>query len=118
MKKFLLRSLFSILICLFLVNISPEVFSQDNSDDQAQLEENTSQGQELDDAPAGLDEILDEKGLYGELDNSYAAAICSMLDSISTIRQSDKDAIRQCLGDWAQRLNETTSLMQAVHVKP
>ena len=60
MKKFLLRSLFSILICLFLVNLSPEVFSQDKSDNQAQFEENISQGQELDDAPAGLDEIIDE----------------------------------------------------------
>lgn len=46
-----------------------------------------------------VDEILDEKGLYGELDKSYAAAICRTLDSVSTIRKSDTDAIRQCLGN-------------------
>lgn len=46
-----------------------------------------------------IDEILDEKGLYGELDKSYAAVICRTLDSVSTIRKSDKDAIRQCLGN-------------------
>lgn len=46
-----------------------------------------------------VDEVLDDKGIYGELSPKIAAEICKAVRFETTFRQSDKDAICRCLGN-------------------
>ncbi len=96
MKKYTVTFLFSLLPFVLFMNYSVATLSQESEDAQQQFEDNTSLEQESDEAPAALDEILDnqETKKQGPLDSSTTTKDDSAATEDSETPVEDEPAVR------------------------
>jgi len=97
MNNFLHKSLLSIFLCLFILNFSSAVYSQEDPGTKQETQEDISEGQQLNDAPPALDDIINKnesQEVSVPTDNSENEAASDDKQSKTAAQTEDEGVVR------------------------